>query len=360
MTPIPLTSQTLYQDLLQAHLDRPPEEISGAPHKRDTGGKSFWYAAVRTGGEHRQFFIGPDDARTRERIKQWSKAKSDGAAFRALASEKAAALRAARLPALDMTTGKVLRGLAQAGAFRLGAVLVGAHAFRLYDLELGARLTARATAITADVDLAGFEKLSLSIEDRAELALPAVLSALGLEPIGSLHRGKPTRWRLPKSDFTVDFLAPSFDEKEGPQRLVALGLWAQGLHYLNFLIRDPIPAVALYREGVLVQIPSPERFAIHKPILAAKRRGPGQGKAAKDLAQARALVGALAEARPDELRAACEEAVAEGPAWRTAIEASIKKTRTSKRRSMTSPETPAIRQKHAVRFSPPRFARYAL
>ncbi len=325
MAAISLTLQTLYQDLLQAHLDRPPDELAGAPHKRNTGGKSFWYATVRTGGAHRQFFIGPDDKRTRVRIKRWSEAKSDAAAFRALASEKAAALRAARMPALDITTGKVLRGLAQAGAFRLGAVLVGTHAFRLYDLELGARLSSQATAITADVDLASFEKLSVSIEDHAEPELPAVLAALGLAPVGSLNRGKPTRWRLPKSDFAVDFLAPSFDETEGPQRLEALGLWAQGLHFLNFLIRDPIPAVALYREGVLVQIPSPERFAIHKLIVAARRRGPGLAKAAKDLAQARALVTTLAESRPSLLSQVFKEAKNEGPKWAAAIAASLKR-----------------------------------
>lgn len=325
MTEVSLTLQTLYQDLLQAHLDHPPEEIMGTPHKRDTGGKSFWYATARTGGAHRQYFIGPDDKRTRARIKRWSDAKSDAAAFRALASQKAAALRAARMPALDVTTGKVLRALALAGAFRLGAVLVGTHAFRLYDLELGTRLSSKAAAITADLDLASFEKLSVSIEDHAEPDIPVVLGALGLKPVGSLDRGKPTRWRLPKSDFVVDFLAPSFDEKEGPQRLEALGLWAQGLHFLNFLIRDPIPAVALYREGVLVQIPSPERFAVHKLIVAARRRGPGQAKAAKDIAQARALIGALAESQPNTLSHIFEEARNEGPKWESAIASSLKR-----------------------------------
>lgn len=325
MTPIPLTLQTLYQDLLQAHLDRAPEELSGAPHLRDTDGKSFWYATVRSAGAHRQIFVGPDNKATRARIEKWREAQSDARDFRALASVKAAALRAARLPALDMTTGKVLRALAQAGAFRLGAVLIGTHAFRLYECETGVRLTSKTNAITADIDLAAFEKLSLSIEDRAEPELPAALTAVGLKPAASLDRGKPTRWRLPKSDFVVDFLAPSFDETEGPQKLEALGLWAQGLHFLNFLIRDPIPAVALYREGVLAQVPKPERFAVHKLIVASRRRGPGQAKSEKDIAQSRALIAALAESRPAELKGAYKEARAEGPAWRAAIDAALKR-----------------------------------
>lgn len=325
MIPIPLTIQTLYQDLLQAHLDRAPEEMAGAPHRREIDGKGHWYATVRTGGDLSQRYIGPDTAALRARIEKWREAQSDAKDFRAGASEKAAALRAARLPALDVTTGKVLRALAQAGAFRLGAVLVGTHAFRLYELETGVRLTSKTNAVTADVDLATFEKLSLSIEDCAEPLLPDVLTSVGLKPTESLDRRKPTRWRMPKSDFVVDFVAPSFDEKEGPQKLEALGLWAQGLHFLNYLIRDPIPAVALYREGVLVQIPKPERFAVHKLIVASRRRGPGQAKSEKDIAQSRALIAVLRESRPAELIAAYKEARAEGAAWRAAIDASLKR-----------------------------------
>lgn len=326
MKPIPLTLQTLYQDLLQAHLDRAPDEMTGSPHLRETGGKAFWYVTVRApGGAHRQHFIGPDDEKTRKRIERWKAARDDARAFRANSSEKAAALRAARLPALDMTTGKVLRALAQAGAFRLGGVLVGTHAFRLYDLELGARVVSKTTAITADIDVASFEKLSLALEDHAEPELPEVLDALGLSPVGSIDPKKPTRWRMTDSDFVIDFLSPSFDDKEGAQKLEALGVWAQGLHFLNFLIGDPIPAVALYREGVLVQIPRPERYAVHKLIVASRRRGPGRAKSEKDLEQARSLALALAEMRPQELGAAYEEARGKGPAWRKAIDAALKK-----------------------------------
>jgi len=332
MKSIPLTLQTLYQDLLQAHLDRAPQETMGSPHIRKSGGKSFWYVTVRgPGGSHQQHFIGPDNKEIRARIERWNAARDDARAFRANASEKAAALRAARLPALDMTTGKVLRALAQAGAFRLGGVLVGTHAFRLYDLELGARISSSATAITADIDVASFEKLSLAVDDHAEPELPEVLNSLGMSPVGSLDAKRPTRWRMTGSDFVVDFLAPSFDEREGPQKLEALGVWARGLHFLNFLIRDPISAVALYREGVLVQVPRPERFAIHKLIVAARRRGPGKAKTEKDIEQARALIAALAEMRSHELATVYEEAMQQGGAWRNTIEASLKRAPDIKR-----------------------------
>ncbi len=82
----------------------------------------------------------------------------------------------------------------------------------------------------------------------------------------------------------------------------ALGVSAQSLHHLNFLIAEPIPAVALYRGGILVQIPRPERYAIHKLIVADRRkRGPDAIKAMKDRAQAEFLIEVMAEQRPDEL-----------------------------------------------------------
>ncbi|MEO0882763.1 MAG: GSU2403 family nucleotidyltransferase fold protein [Pseudomonadota bacterium] len=326
MESLPLTLQTLYQDLLQAHLDRPIADMAGAPHVRETGGKKWWYVTVRgPGGDHQQRFIGADTEDVRKRIERWKSVAQDERAFRANASEKASALRAARLPALDMQTGKTLRALALAGTFRLGGVLVGTHAFRLYDFELGLRLASGAIAITADVDVASFQKLSLVVEDQTEPELPEVLDALGLSPIESLHRGKPVRWRLPGSDFVLDFLAPSFEENESPQKLNALGVWAQGLHFLNFLIRDPIPAVALYREGVLLQIPAPERYAIHKLIVSSRRRGPGRAKATKDLTQARLLIEALSEQRPAELKVAYKEARDTGPAWREALDVALKR-----------------------------------
>jgi len=46
----------------------------------------------------------------------------------------------------------------------------------------------------------------------------------------------------------------------GQRPLIALGVSAQALHHLNYLIAEPIHAAVLYRSGVLVQIPRPERY----------------------------------------------------------------------------------------------------
>jgi hypothetical protein len=98
-----------------------------------------------------------------------------------------------------------------------------------------------------------------------------------------------------------------------------MGVWAQSLRFLNYLIADPISAVALYRSGILVRIPRPERYAIHKLIVAQRRQTGNLAKRRKDLAQAAALIKALAEDRPSELRQAYQTAMDAGPEWRATI-----------------------------------------
>ena len=98
------------------------------------------------------------------------------------------------------------------------------------------------------------------------------------------------------------------------------------MNYLNFLIADPIHAVALYRSGVLVQIPRPERYAIHKLIVADRRHGgPDQAKSVKDRGQASFLIDVLAQDRPDDLAEAYADALSRGPRWRHRINSSLAK-----------------------------------
>lgn len=121
----------------------------------------------------------------------------------------------------------------------------------------------------------------------------------------------------------VAFLTPAFGE-ETVKPLLALGVSAQGLNYLNDLIADPIPALALYRSGVLVQIPRPEKFAALRLIVADRRRGGSeQGKTRKDRGQAAYLINVLSQDRPDDLREAYRDAPAHGPRWRERIEATL-------------------------------------
>lgn len=145
-------------------------------------------------------------------------------------------------------------------------------------------------------------------------------------PAPTLDQNKTWRWTQTGGDLLVEFLTPSFEEDEGLKPLVALGVHAQSLPYLNFLIADPIPVAVPYRYGVLAQVPRPERFAVHKLIVADRRQG-GQDvlKARKDRAQAAFLIDVLAEDRPGDLLEAFEDAWDRGPRWRARLTSTLKR-----------------------------------
>ena len=74
-----------------------------------------------------------------------------------------------------------------------------------------------------------------------------------------------------------------------------------------------------------MQIPRPERFAIHKLIVADRRKtDQGRLKARKDRAQAAMLIEILSDERPEDLAEAYEAALAQGPAWRRRISETLK------------------------------------
>jgi hypothetical protein len=223
----------------------------------------------------------------------------------------------------DAQTGSLLTAFARAGVFRLGGTLVGTMAFRLYEAELGVRISSADMAQTDDMDIASFEQLSIALEDKVVEPLNSILKNFEFEPVPSLLDHRVWRWKQASKKTLVEFLTPSFGD-EGIRDLPALGVSAQALHHLNYLIADPIAAVALYRSGILVQIPRPEKYAIHKLIVADRRRAGVDGlKSRKDRAQAAFLIEILAEDRPDELQEAYEDALQRGPKWRQRIEASL-------------------------------------
>jgi hypothetical protein len=84
------------------------------------------------------------------------------------------------------------------------------------------------------------------------------------------------------------------------------------------LLAEAIPAAVPYRYGVLVNVPQPARYAVHK-LIVATRRAQTAAKARKDIAQATALIRVLAEDQPDELARAHREAMSRGEQWRRAL-----------------------------------------
>ncbi len=314
-----------YHDLRRMLLDEQVSEIRGAPTPVTVKAKTFWYDKYRVGNEMTQRYIGPDTPELRARLDALDRLKEEREERRPRRTRLVRVLRAEGYASIDQKTGSLLSAFSNAGVFRLGGTLVGTLAFRHYEGELGVVLGFDQMAQTDDVDIASFERLSFAIGDVVEKPLADVFAELKFRPMPSMNRGQTWRWGQSNRETLVEFLMPAHGEEE-IRLLPALGVSAQALRHLDYLLEDPIPAVSLYRSGVLVQIPRPERYAIHKLIVAERRKaGPDALKARKDRAQADFLIRALAESRPDELIDAFDDALARGPKWKSRMEASLDK-----------------------------------
>ncbi len=319
------TAQAAYFDLLRLLRDEAISELRGAPVQKTIGGKSYWYDRYRVGAQLVDKYIGEDTEDNRARLARQDEIKADRERAGRERARLVRLLRAEGHLPVDIMSGQVLTAMARAGVFRLGGTLIGTQAFRLYEGELGVRISADAMAMTMDIDVASFEQLSLVLNDRVDPALNEVFADFAFDPVPGLqHPDHVWKWRQTNQQTLMEFLTPSFDEDEGIRDLPALGVKAQALHHLNYLIAEPLQAAVLYRRGALVQIPRPERYAIHKLIVADRRLdGPDAGKSAKDRAQAAFLISVLAEHQPDALAEAHQDALSRGPAWRSRIASSL-------------------------------------
>ncbi len=319
-----------WTDLRRSLIDDEVSDLRGTPRSKVVGSKTYWYDHYRLGQKTIDRYIGEDTPELRSRLdRQTEIAKASKQAER----ERARLMRVLRAEGYlfaDVGSGQVVSAMAKAGVFRLGGTIVGTQAFRCYEGELGIRIGFDQSASTDDIDIASFERLSLALADTVEPPLAEVFSDLQFDPLPTIESGKTWRWRQTNRQTLVEFLTPSFEEDEAIRDLPALGVNAQSLHFLNYLIAEPISVPYLYRSGVLVQIPRPERYAVHKLIVADRRQGgPDAIKAHKDRAQAAFLIEALTETRPDDIAEAYQLACDIGPEWRKRISTSLKRMPTT-------------------------------
>ena len=294
----------------------------GSFERRTIKGRDYWYhrAYSRASGRERTRYVGPATEALTARIARHRELKPDLTGRRRLVS----ALRRAGFPAPDPFTGEVVTALAGAGVFRLRACLIGTVAFQSYPGLLGRRL-AQAAMRTEDIDLAQFHGIAVSLDDAArplDKALQEVDQSFA--PVPSLGSPLLSSTLRNAGGYRVELLTPHQGSDERAGTLIALptmpGLAAQPLRFLDYLIQGEVPTVVLHGPGIAVNVPAPERYAVHKLIVATRRAAAGRAKALKDVSQAGSLIVALAENRQhDLLRDAWDDAHSRGPAWRKAL-----------------------------------------
>jgi hypothetical protein len=327
---LPIALLTLYADLLQQA--QSSTVAPGSIRTQQIKGTRYLKSNTTVGRHRRTAYIGrADDPNARERARAIKEEMERAKARR----KTVMLLRDGGIPVPAAELGRVLDAVAAADLFAQGLVLVGTSAYQCYSPLVGAALPAAALT-TRDADLAT-PTLALSARRGTfENGAKRRASTPSLETIlreadptfraipGLNRKAFPSRFKA-ASGFLVELLVPvrsRFDANAMP----IPGLQAGGtpVQYLDWLIDTPSPAVALYAAGVLVQVPRPARYAVHKLILA-QEGGRSVAKRQKDLLQAKSLFEALDATDPFALQDALEDAKGRGTkGWRRPIERSLR------------------------------------
>lgn len=322
MTPFNPTFQTLYADLVQQV--HSALEMPGTVYTQTKQGREYLFSRRSVGKVRRDLALGPAESATaQQRASQTRSEQSNAKERRKIITT----LRNAGIPTPTRALGNVLDALNDAGLFG-DAVLVGTAAYICYSPIIGVALPAGAL-MTQDVDLA---TASLAIAaDQDGAAGDTMLSILqraddGFAPVPTLRKGAPPSSFKSPSGFIVDLLTPQRRRSDtNPMTLPNLGAGAVPLQHLDWLIADPVRAVALHGSGIPVVVPQPAKYAAHKLIIAQKRNKGELTKRSKDLAQADALIQALKQVDPYALQDAFEDASAQGvKGWRQPLRRSLK------------------------------------
>lgn len=319
-TALSLTAQTAYAQLLDAaqalELARSVANLRGSFASKKVKGGLYWYFQyTELSGRLRQFYVGPDSPAVRELIAQ----HGDG---RPMAALEPLARSAIALGCAAVLTAhfRVIRRLSDYGFFRAGGVLVGTHAFLAFGNMLGVNWGD--TSRTQDVDFAHAGKqLAIALPSNIEIDTPAAIDSLkmGFLPLGSSDGKVGGTWLSPRDpDFQLDFITPMHRGGGESFRHAQLGITLQPLKFMEYLLQDVQQAVLFCGDGaVVVNVPHPARYAMHKLIVAGERGATRAAKSAKDLRQSVALLAHYRQGSDWEALEAWNDLVSRGPGWKT-------------------------------------------
>lgn len=306
---LPATVSTLYAELLELGTHAEAERLAaGVPPgsfvSKEVKGRRYWYLQIAQGAARQQRYLGPESPALLAWMEGVREERADAAEDRRLRAGLVAMLASGGAAREQTPVVRVLELLADLGIFRRGGVLIGTHAFQAYANLLGVRFEQQALR-TEDIDIGHDLSIAFALKDEPAASVEASLlgAGLGFSPVPDFDPRLPsTSFKVRGRELRVDFLTPARSERQtAPVRVPALGVSAQPLPFLDFLIGETIPAVIVGGAGVIVRVPVPARFAFHKLWTARRRPASEHPRSRKDRHQATALLEVLAEERPEDL-----------------------------------------------------------
>ncbi len=313
-----LSAQTAYAELLEQsrsfEMSNALAGLTGSFQKLQRKGKTYWYFAYRdTDQKTRMAYVGPDDARVNALVTRFAEIRQDKPL--APAARSAMALGCAPVAPKHF---RIIKRLAEYGFFRAGGILIGTHAFLALGNMLGLRWMDGAATLDVDFAHAG-RNISVALPASLRMDVHSALESLemGLLPIMQFNGTAGAQYRNPKDpELRIDFVT-SMPRGGKTVLLPDLNLALEPLKFMEFSLEQTTQGCVFANAGAcVVNLPAPERFAIHKLIVFGERPASERVKSNKDLLQAASLVSYFLEsAQADILNAAWRDALARGKGW---------------------------------------------
>jgi hypothetical protein len=310
---LPDAVQTLYAELLDQVRTADADAVLGGTRgsfvSKEIRGRTYWYLQRNGGATKQQIYLGRDTPELRARIEKATEQRADVKSGENHRRDLVAMLAAGGMFRDSASKATVLHILADASVFRAGGVLVGKEAFSCLANMLGVSFE-KESLRTADIDVVHDTNIPIVIDERPDesdllvrlrAADPAFFAVPGLDP-----RDASTSFRVRGRDLGVDFLTPdrSHGRNTKPVRLTHLGIAAQPLYGLDYLIEGAVDAVVVGGSGIRVNVPLPARFAFHKLWVSTSRSVSDAAKSKKDLRQAAQILEVLEDDRPRDITVA--------------------------------------------------------
>jgi hypothetical protein len=316
---LPVVSATAFAQLhtsaLAQELARDASHLRGSYSIKKVKDKAHWYFSFREADQAlRQMYVGPDNPQTRQLVEH-AKSKTPHASTQPLA-KVASTLGCAAVTRQHLS---VILRLNEYGFFRAGGVLIGTHAFLAYSNLLGVRWVS--TEQTVDIDFAHAGKnisIALPANVRAEPHAAITTMPEGFLPLVQFRSTAGATYRhATQAEYQIDFLCPKNSESDEPIRIPNLDVALQPLRFMEFSLEQVQQTTLMDATGrcVVVTLPAPERYAVHKLLIIGERTGAFKSKISKDLAQAAALIAYFKTHDPDALANAWRDALSRGPGW---------------------------------------------
>jgi len=315
---LPLSAQTAYAEL--AEQTRAFETTNalgglvGSFQKLSRKGQAYWYFGYREpGGKVRLSYVGPDEERVRALIERFGKSRRE----KPLAPQAQSAIALGCMPTAPKHFRMVKR-LADYGFFRAGGVLIGTHAFVAFGNLLGVRWSQASSTLDVDFAHAG-KNVSVALPADLRIDVHGALESLemGLLPLTEFDGGAGAQYRNPRDqELRLDFVTSATRARK-PVVMPELNLALEPLKFMEFSLEGTTQACIFANAGACtVNVPAPERYAVHKLIVHGERPPAERPKARKDLLQAASLAEFFLEHdSPARFNRAWNDALSRGSGW---------------------------------------------